>query len=507
MSQASRATRALRWAMLSLALALPTLSLVPLGSIWLWQHGYLLVWGISVTVLVIVAWGVQHWLLRDTIRRTKASAEIPLDGPDPGWTPIEEAAWRDVQAIAASASPDALANRDAVLALASRTVEAVARKLHPEKNEPLLQFTAPEALALVERVATRMNEFIRESVPLGDRLTMAQMAALYRWRGSMETVEQAYDVWRAIRVLNPATALASEVRERLSREMMAWGKNYVARRLATAFVEEVGRAAIDLYGGRLRLVGVTPASRSELAAAAAASSEPLRILVAGQTSVGKSSLVNALGQEARAAVDVLPATAAFTPYRLTREGLPAALIIDSPGLKPGKAALDALIEKAADADLVLWVSAAHRADREPDRAALAGLRDWFAAHPNRRRPPLLLVVSHVDRLRPFNEWRPPYDLGDTRSPKAVSIRAALEAAAGELGFAGDDAVPVCLADPPGHYNIDALWARIGALVPEAERARLVRALRSAEAAWDLGTIWAQAKAGGRILAKAALERR
>ena len=60
--------------------------------------------------------------------------------------------------------------------------------------------------------------------------------------------------------------------------------------------------------------------------------EPLRVLVAGQVSAGKSSLVNALGQEVRAAVDALPATRDFTPYSLSRDGLPGALITDSPGL-------------------------------------------------------------------------------------------------------------------------------------------------------------------------------
>jgi predicted GTPase len=77
--------------------------------------------------------------------------------------------------------------------------------------------------------------------------------------------------------------------------------------------------------------------------------EPLRILVAGQISAGKSSLINALAQEVAAAVDALPTTPAFTAHGLKRGGFPAALLIDSPGLGtgPGDAAL--LIENAAEA--------------------------------------------------------------------------------------------------------------------------------------------------------------
>ncbi len=53
----------------------------------------------------------------------------------------------------------------------------------------------------------------------------------------------------------------------------------------------------------------------------------------------------------------------------------------------------------------------------------------------RETPPLLLVLTHVDRLRPFSEWQPPYDLNDRQSAKAISIRSAVDAAAADLGRA------------------------------------------------------------------------
>ena len=152
-----------------------------------------------------------------------------------------------------------------------------------------------------------------------------------------------------------------------------------------------------------------------MAAAEAREAEPIRILVAGQTGAGKSSLVNALANAVEAAVDALPATARFTGYRLTHEGLPAALIVDSPGLT-GADKLGPLIEAADDCDMMLWVCSAARAAREIDANALAAIRAHFAAEPSRRRPPMLLVLTHIDNLRPFNEWDPPYDLtaGDAR---------------------------------------------------------------------------------------------
>jgi uncharacterized protein len=300
------------------------------------------------------------------------------------------------------------------------------------------------------------------------------------------------------------SAATQELRERFTRQIYDMGRDHLARRLARAYVKEVGRAAIDLYGGNLRVTAaqlgahVTATSRGDMAAAEVRDAEPIRVLVAGQTGAGKSSLINALANTVEAEVNAVPATTRVTAYKLTHEGMPAALLIDSPGLA-GAEPLDALVEGAAQADMVLWVSSATRAAREIDRRALAAIRNHFAAESNRRRPPILLVLTHIDGLRPFNEWNPPYDLTAATGAKAQSIRGAMEAAGSDLGFAANEIVPVRIDDAAAPYNIDVLWGKIIELVPEAQRARLLRTLSDIKNAASWAAVWSQAANAGRVI--------
>ena len=463
MSRQTRALSYLRAAMLIIALALPLISLVLLGSLWLWQNGYVLYWAIAACVVTLSAYAIERWILRDAVKRAPPP-EDPQDAADPLWNARENAAWDAVRHIIETLEPSELDSRDAVLALGTRTIDAVAKKMHPGEKEPLWKFTVPEALALIERVSAELGPLVRESIPLGDRLTVGQLMTIYRWRSIIGVAESAFDLWRIVRLLNPASALTQEMRENVTRQLYDWGREELARRLAAAYVREVGRAAIDLYSGRLSVPAatlathVTKATREDRAEPELA--EPLRVLIAGQVGAGKSSLVNALAGEVKAAADVLPATKGFTAYQLIREGSPEALLIDSPGLGMDVEETAALLEESSNTDLVLWVVSATRPDRETDRRALGSLRDHLAARFERRRPPILLVLTHIDQLRPFQDWSPPYDLDSGREPKAQSIRAALQAVARELSIPVEDAVPVCLDTARGTYNVDTLWAKI-----------------------------------------------
>jgi uncharacterized protein len=152
------------------------------------------------------------------------------------------------------------------------------------------------------------------------------------------------------------------------------------------------------------------------------------------------------------------------------------------------------------------VCSAARAARAIDAGGLEAIRRHFAAETHRYRPPMILVLTHVDALRPFNEWEPPYDLASATRAKSRSIRAAMEAVSAELGFPVDHIVPVRVDIAVAPYNVDAVWAKIIELMPETQRARLLRVLadiRSASA-WD--ALWSQAASAGRVIKGTLLSR-
>ncbi len=513
MSKRGNTVLALRLWITAVCLVLPTLTLAPFGGIWLFQKGYALYWVIGACLFVVIAFLFQLYLFRrlDIPLRAARPAELPEDKAASTWTPRENEAWNAVLAVADKADLSHLTSWEAFLGLGRETIEAVAKSLHPEVEEPLWQFTLPEALTLIEQVSLRLKPTVVHSIPFGDRLTVGQAIRIYQWRSAIDIAQKGYDIWRIVRMLNPATAVTQELRERLSKQMYSWGREELAKRLARGYVKEVGRAAIDLYGGRLRVspeeleAHITEASARDRRAGPQVQAEPLRLLVCGQVKAGKSSLINALAGEVRAAPDVLPLTHKFVAYELKHQGVPQALILDSPGLDSLDDPLEKLIEEAASADLILWVGNAVRADRELDSRALDEIRRYFADRPNRRRPPMLLVLSHVDRLRPMQEWKPPYNLADDTNTKAVSIRKAMDAAGADLDFPQDLIVPACLEPAIGIYNADAIWAEIMAQIPDAQRAQLVRTLRDVDRGLDWRKLRDQALNAGRILARAVFE--
>lgn len=503
----------IRAAMLLIALVLPVSSLTILGSIWLWQNNAILIWAAAAFAVTIAIYGIERWLLAGAIATADGRPPQGLDNnetepqgdADPLWTARELEAWADVTELAENVPTDQLTSRDAILELGTRTIETVARRIHPQAKDPLWKFTVPEALALIERVSGQLRSFFIESIPYGDRLTVAQALSIYRWRSAITIAERAYDIYRVIRaVVNPLTAIGGEMREQTQRQMLDNIRGAAAKRIAQVYVKEVGRAAIDLYSGRMQVTAkelettVSAATRADRGAAQIIA-EPVRILFAGQTGAGKSSLVNALCGDVRAAIDVLPTPGGYTFHEVTREGAPSALLIDAPGITQSDEALTQLADRAIASDLLVWVVSAVRVDRETDRKALEYIRNRLHSLENRRPPTIVFVLAHIDRLRPFNHWNPPYDLGDPEDPKVASIREAIGAVAEDLGTTADQIIPVSL-ETRRPYNVDAVWGRMLEVMPDAERSRLLRCLTkypSERPRWR--TLWTQAVNAGRVI--------
>jgi hypothetical protein len=171
-----------------------------------------------------------------------------ISGPDALRTEAEAA----VNTLAQSASLRVIASWNDLLNAGLETVETVAKVYHPGSKDPMLHFTVPEALTLIEQVSGRLRPIFQGIIPLGSRLTVAQFAQIYRWRGVYDFAGRAWSIWRIARMINPATAATYEMRERLSKSIMHWVKETITGRLSRAYIHEVGAAAVDLYSGELR---------------------------------------------------------------------------------------------------------------------------------------------------------------------------------------------------------------------------------------------------------------
>jgi hypothetical protein len=53
----------LRLFIVSLGLLLPTLALIPVGTIWLWERGYLIHWAVGTLACTLIAYAFERYTL------------------------------------------------------------------------------------------------------------------------------------------------------------------------------------------------------------------------------------------------------------------------------------------------------------------------------------------------------------------------------------------------------------------------------------------------------------
>lgn len=468
-----------RFRLLALVLwAVPFVALLPLGVLWLWQWEAMRYWLLSILLFSAAGYGLQFWLHRKERQGLMDAQTLP----DPTWSPGADDAWVLVEDLASKIDPEKwpLTEARSITLLGEQTLERVARHFNPEVAQPLFELTLPHTLLIIERASRDLRRIITDHIPFSHRLTFGALLRAYRWKPFAERLLALFrsGQW----VINPAHALLSEGARQLQGQHLNLARVEIQGWLLREYVRKVGYYGIELYSGRLALSEDEPLARPTAASAPdlqqvgieeTLPGEPLRILVLGRSNVGRSSLINALFGQLRVAVDLLPGTTKMlTPYRLEREGLDLALIYDSPGVDTMDE--QTLREAGAEADMILWVSAADRPDRQGDREALDSLRAFFGERMTRRAPPLLVVLSHIDHLRPVREWLPPYDLAEPKTLKAESIRAAVEVVAMDLAVPIGHLIPVCLAAGRTYNVDDALWAAILDALDAAQRSRLLR---------------------------------
>lgn len=458
----------LRWNRVGLALVLllPVMVSSALGFLWLYDRGWLLWFALaSVGLYAVVRGGML--LIRWRARNEPAARDLQGPEPDPDWSPIEVAAFERARARIETRLQAPIPWAD-LPAEALVVVEEIASDMSDGKRSAL-DFTVPEALLLIDRVALQYRAFLLQNVPLSDRLSVRTMHWAWRKQDTaLSAWETGFLAWRGVRLLiNPAVGLLREAERALATGLQDRLTDRFRRDAQAILLEEAAQAAIDLYSGRLRTsdaemsrIAITADQRDQ--ALAPASDRPLRIVVVGQKGAGKSTLINALLGHDAAESDAAPVTGAMTAYDWALNGV-ACRLIDTPGLDGGDKTTLATAAQMAEADLVIWAHRATRPGRAPDAALAARFAAVMAEAPHRIAPVVVHIATAADLLLP----------GWPRAENHLSAadHATLDAAMQSIGatMRAPQVLPLRAFAPS--WNLDVLENALVAALPEARRSQ------------------------------------
>jgi len=425
-------------------------------------------------------------------------------------------------AVRVESKPPAFEDVEAWKGIAVEIFDAVAVRFGRTSQKPALEITVPDAMLIGERVLHDLRVATKAQVPGSHFLTIRQLEQLTSLWNYTSEFTSAASPWRLgyrmIRfVMNPVSGVFKEANDNLLGSLSVTAFEEAKRWAIGYCIRRAGEYAIQLYSGQLAIhEGKFQEFKSPVSGAdqqkaqsleALQDNEPLRIMVLGQAKAGKSSLVNALFGEVRAATDSLPCTTSITPYVLERDGLPRAILFDTEGFggKEDRRALSQLDREITKCDLIIMVCSAVTAARAPDLKLLNDLRERFASNQLRSLPPVVVAVTHIDQLRPFAEWNPPYDLRDENSAKARNIAAVIAALESELVVPAEKIVPVCLRQESSHNVMESLIPVLLFAIPDADRAKLLRLLREYHAGEYWSQLRSQAYHSGLLLQNAAVK--
>ena len=437
----------------------PFLVLIILGSFWLVEHGWLLPF-LVVTTAVLATFRLITWAFSRRILPTPTGQ--PVVGGNPEWSSRERDAYLRLSAEVKAKLTEPVPWSD-LQQMALTILQRSAEEISGGKKSAM-DFSIPEALLLADRIITRLRGDLRRYVPMADTVSISTL--LWLWEKKLwfqRTVKAGQIGYRLYRgVTNPLAAILQEAQNLLMSPEMGNLQFAGQAMLQQIILEEVISAAIDLHAGYLRF---TEAELLEIELAATeadlgrtpVADLPLHILVVGQISAGKTSLINALAEESLGETDITPTTKGLTTHKV---GLGEAdlTFVDSAGIDGSHAVEDHLLAELLQADLIIWAIRANRPARAPDAALLTRLRQ-SCDQALRRRPPIVIALTGVDLL--LRGW----PFAENLLPKSAMSLLGEVIAACSQELDEPCVVPVCLAEPG--WNLDALESVILSYAPEA----------------------------------------
>jgi predicted GTPase len=465
---------------LTLMLVAPLMTLIGMGYFYLWTKNWLLWFSLGLLVLALTAMLLRYLLMLDQRQQMNQPAVKPefihLE-PIANWSTADAQIWKASLANLERMGVVNVEWNDLLDAMMDQ-IAFVAGHYHQGASNVKYAFTLPELLLMMEVFGREYRGLVLENMPLSQSIKVSSLMGVSEKSTKLckgyKKISPILDTLRA--VLSAGVSVPAQVASKLGVGLGKKLTDHMQRNLKQLLFEHVSRIAINLYSGRLKLSDEELSLyRKSLLTAEEEAFRPLSVMVIGQVNAGKSSLVNALKEQSVAEVDVLPATAGFHHYHLLLTGNIDVTLMDSPGLDGNKGVTSAMLGEAAKADLLLWVSQANQPAKALDKDLLTEWDSYFKENLRRKKPPVLLVTTHNDMLKPQTSWQPPYDLNDTNNKKVQSIIAASRYTRDALELPeGTPVVPIALKPGEAPYNIDALRDVLIELSAEARAAQLNR---------------------------------
>ncbi len=468
----------------------PWLALLVFGGYWLWQHD----WLYQGMAVMSACFALSYCLLRWR-RRTNKPLLVDTFSiqANPNWPDNAQSIWPELETLAERWQKEAnvLTDNSKILRLTNEVFTQVAKHFHVHSKRPVLEFPLPYLLKLIILVCNDIQREVLDKIPGSHALRLGDFLRAKQAFDTTKNLKSVFNVGNWL--FNWPGAAMAHARGLLFSKGLHTVTAEISNRLINAYIKKLGYYAIELYSGQLTLDDIVPTERLSSASkkniiktqAQDQAVEPLRFLVLGQVSSGKSSLINALFGEIKCASGILPTTSGITPYLLERDGLQQAIILDSAGYGGlwDDHSLVKLKGEWKNIDVIIMVCDATQAARHMDAQQLQAVRRYFQEEClNQTLPVIIAVATHIDRLRPVREWQPPYQILQPDNAKAHNIREACLTISKDLHLPPEYIVPVCLAPDKMAYNIEeGLLPLIHEHLNAAQRVRYLRCLREQQA--------------------------
>lgn len=483
---------------------------VPLaaGVYWMWLQHVLIIWaGISAVL------GAGWWFVSQRVQRLKLDLELLDISSSFEKNTQNNQAYEQIERICASrrnTNPD-LASSQFYVQTLLEVMQTVAEHYYPDRKNALLEIKIPYLLKAIEKLAQELRLQLTDNVPGSHIFSLNDLAKSHRLanRGA-----ELYRLFRVVTAgLDPVSAMVRELKILANNKIWELSATDLKSWLIDAYIKKIGYYAIELYSGNMVLdeegihARTTRTSRRQLdeinRRETIAATEPLRVLVLGQTNAGKSSLINALFGVKKAAISPMPSEPGIISYLLERPEMGNAIIMDCEGYGGGdcKRLFGKYAAEISRTDIILMAISVTNAAREADNKMLQTIRACFAKSHNHALPPVMVALTHIDQLRPIREWRPPYDVINPSSPKAAAIRQMMDVIKLELHLNSEQIVPVNLK-PGFEYNInEGLIPVIYQQLDQANQVRYLRCLKEYQQEEQWRKLWKQSKRAGQFIAR------